>query len=299
VTPSLSVAMPLKEALAAILLAMLGRRMSLAAAPRRSIWARRRRLAGGLTVLILLTAWAVSIGRKFPTASPFISTRYLVQQIGHPHARLNREIVGFLPYWQQDDARYVPLNLLSEVVFFALTADEHGQFVTETHSKPEPGWRAWNSPAVSDQIARSQIAGSRFALCVGLHEDVKLGAFLDDPDAQRALIGALALQVADNHLDGLHLDFEFTGESTPAYRQVFTDFSRALVTAVRARRPGAEMSIDLPAISADRPGLYDVSALAQLFDRVLVMSYDYYTPGSDVAGPVAPMSGRGERTSLT
>jgi len=124
--------------------------MSLAAAPRRRIWARWRRLVVLLVVLILLTAWAVYIGRKFPMASPFTSTRYLVQQIGHPHARLDREIAGFLPYWQQDDARYVPLNLLSEVVFFALTADEHGQLVTETNGKPEPGWRAWNSPVVRD-----------------------------------------------------------------------------------------------------------------------------------------------------
>lgn len=264
-------------------------------AARRRIWPGRRWLAACVIGLIAVAAWAGYIGRKYPTVSPFTSTVYLIQHIRQPHARLEREVVGFMPYWQEDDARYAPLELLSEVVFFALTADEHGRLVTETDGKPEPGWRAWTSSPVRDQIARSQIAGSKFALSVAQHDGVKLGAFLDDPSAQQALIAALTSQIADNHLDGLNLDFEFTGLSTPAHRQVFTDFSRGLVTAVRAKTPAAELSIDLPAIAADRPGLYDVPALAQLFDRVVVMSYDYYTPGSDVAGPVAPIHGRGER----
>jgi spore germination protein YaaH len=246
-------------------------------------------------VALLAGSWLVYLGRTYPTASPFTSALYVVQQTGHPHAAMQREVLGFLPYWQQQAAGYAPLSLLSEVVFFSLTADAQGHFVAEKDGKPEPGWAAWHSASLRDFIARTQIAGSKFALSISQQDGVQLGAFLDSPAAQQSLIGNAAAEVANNHLDGLNLDFEFTGASTPAHREVFTDFSRTLVAAVHARSPKAEVSIDLPAISAARPGLYDVAALGQTFDRVIVMSYDYYTPGSDVAAPDAPISGRTDR----
>jgi len=242
-------------------------------------------------VVIALAAWSTYLHERYPTVSPLTSTTYLVQQIGHAHAQMQQRVIGFLPYWQEDSAKYVHTNLLSDLVFFALTADAQGHIVTETNGKPEPGWRAWNSSTVRNQIARTQIAGAKFVLTVAQQDGVQLGAFLDDAAAQRSLVATLASQVADDHLDGLNLDFEFPGASTPAHRQVFTEFARSLVAAIHAKAAGAEVSIDLPPISATRPGLYDIPTLAQIFDEVIVMSYDYYTPGSDVAGPVAPISG--------
>jgi spore germination protein YaaH len=248
-----------------------------------------------MIVVLGLAGWTGYLSRKYPTASPIRTTAYLIQQVGHPHAHMQQQVIGFLPYWQQDGSAYVALNLLSEVVYFALTADDQGRILTEKDGKAEPGWRAWTSSAVRDQIARTQISGAKVVLSVAQQDGVQLGAFLDDAGAQQRLVSTLASEMADNHLDGLNLDFEFSGESTPAHRQVFTDFGRALVAAVHSRAPGTEVSIDLPPTSAGKPGLYDVPALAQIFDRLIVMSYDYYTPGSDVAGPVAPMSGYAEK----
>src|SRR5712692_3938284 len=119
--------------------------MSLSASPRRKARSHWRRLLVPLVIVVVgLAAWAGYLSRKYPTASPLTSTVYVVQQIGHPHAQMQRQVIGFLPYWQQEDSKYVPLNLLSEMVFFALTADDHGQILTEKEGKPEPGWRAWH-----------------------------------------------------------------------------------------------------------------------------------------------------------
>ncbi len=270
--------------------------MRLSPAPRR----RRAGASGRLflpvvVILIALAAWAVYVARRYPTASPLTSTSYMLQRIGHSHTQLTHEVAGFLPYWQADDTAFVPLDQLSQVIFFSLTADQHGQIVTQKDGKPEPGWAGWNAPSERNGVARSQIAGTRALLSVSQQDGVQLGAFLDDTAAQQALIATISTAVADNNLDGLNLDFEFTGSSTPAHRDVFTGFARSLVSAVHSRVPGSELSIDLPPISARTPGLYDVPALAQVFDRIIVMSYDYYTPGSDVAGPDAPISGRDER----
>ena len=120
-------------------MAMLTADEPLGLAPEKGAIPRRRLLVPLVIVVVGLGAWAGYLSRKYPTASPLTSTAYLVQQIGHPHAQMQRQVIGFLPYWQQDDSKFVPLNLLSEVVFFALTADDHGQIVTEKDGKPEPG----------------------------------------------------------------------------------------------------------------------------------------------------------------
>ncbi len=159
-------------------MAMLTADEPLGLAPEKGAIPRRRLLVPLVIVVVGLGAWAGYLSRKYPTASPLTSTAYLVQQIGHPHAQMQRQVIGFLPYWQQDDSKFVPLNLLSEVVFFALTADDHGQIVTEKDGKPEPGWRAWRSSPMRNGIARTQIAGSKFVLSVAQQDGVQLGALL-------------------------------------------------------------------------------------------------------------------------
>ncbi|MGH2518379.1 MAG: glycosyl hydrolase family 18 protein [Chloroflexota bacterium] len=242
-------------------------------------------------LLVVLASWLIAVQRKYPTASPFVSSWYLLRHAGQSHPALKGQVVGFLPYWQTKQYGEYRLNSLSEVVFFSLTANSSGQLVRSASGKPDPGWQAWSSASVRNDIARTEISGTRMALSVALQNGVQLGALLNDSAAQQRLIGQLVAQVAGNRLDGLNLDFEFSGASTPQHRQVFTSFVGNLASALHERAPEADLSIDLPPTSAGKAGLYDVPSLARVVSRVIVMSYDYYTAAGNAAGPVAPMAG--------
>jgi spore germination protein YaaH len=244
-----------------------------------------------LAPILVLAALALYLHQRYPTASPIVSAGYLIRDAGRTHARLNHQVVGFLPYWRLDDSRYMRQELLSEVIYFSLTADESGQLVKAANGGAEPGWRWWTSSVVRNEVAATQIAGDKFLLSVAMQNPRKIAQFLSIGGAQQTLIDNLLAQVHDNRLDGINLDVELDGAATADQRAAFTAFAGKLSAAFRRGAPGAVLSIDLPPRAARDQGLYDVPALAPLFDQVVVMSYDYYAATSDVAGPVAPMSG--------
>jgi spore germination protein len=244
-----------------------------------------------VVVLAVVLGAAVYLHLRYPTAAPWTSASYIIQNTGRAHARLTRQIDGFLPYWRLDDAKYMRHELLSDVIFFALTAGGDGQIVKSVNGQQEPGWRWWNSSAVRNQIAQTQIDGDKFLLAIAMQQPSDIESLLRNQQAQQGLIDNALDQVRANKLDGLNVDVELDGKASEEDRQAFTAFAQTLSSAFSRQLPEAELSIDLPPLAARDAGLYDVAQLAPLFKRVIVMSYDYYASGSDVAGPIAPMSG--------
>lgn len=246
-------------------------------------------------VLLSLAAFLVYLKITYPTTSPFKSVSYLVGTLNNPHANMKKEIIGFLPYWRMDDTKYIKFDLLSEIIFFSLTADENGNILKVVGNQTDPGWRWWKSQTVRDLIAKTQITGGKFALTIAMQKNETLESFLNNQTAQNKLISEVLGIVKENHLDGINLDFEYAGElSEETYIDKFTQFSTAFVTEFRKNSPKTELSIDLYPFSVQKPRLFDVPKLAPLFDKVVVMSYDYYGASSDIAGPVAPMGGYAE-----
>ncbi|HEU0168841.1 MAG TPA: glycosyl hydrolase family 18 protein [Chloroflexota bacterium] len=256
---------------------------------------RRRRRARGwlalpLLVVLALIGWAAWLQVSYPTAAPWTSAGYILRGLGRKHARMTAQVVGFMPYWRLDDTPSMRPELLSQVIYFGLTSDGSGHIVQTANGQQEPGWRWWNSSSVRDQIARVHIAGDKFLLGVSMQDPAQISSLLASQSAQQALTAELTRQVATNKLDGLNVDFEVDGKVSDQDRAGFTAFATTLVAAMHGA--GASASVDLPALAARTTnGLYDVPALSRIFDQVVVMSYDYYAMTSDVAGPVAPMSG--------
>jgi spore germination protein YaaH len=246
-------------------------------------------------ILLLASSSFIYLKITYPTTSPFIAITYIIEAVRHPHANMTKQTVGFLPYWRMDDIKYTRFDLLSEVVFFSLTADENGNIVKIVGNETDPGWRWWKSQTVKDLIAKTQISGGKFSLAVAMQKNDTLESFLNNQIAQNNLISNLLEIVKENHLDGINLDFEYAGElSEESYRDKFTQFATSFTSEFRSSSPSTELSIDLYPFSIQKPRLFDVNKLVPLFDKIIVMSYDYYGASSEVAGPVAPMGGYSE-----
>lgn len=231
---------------------------------------------------------------KYPTSSPFRSADYLIEDYYHPHAKMSKDVIGFLPYWRMDDTKFLRFDLLSEIIFFSLTADENGQFIKVVNKETDPGWRWWNGQVVKDLIAKTQITGGQFSLTITMQKNTTLEKFLINPEAQQTLINNLLQEVKLKHLDGLNIDFEYDGTPDDIYRENFVKFNQKLTTTFRQQSPTTKLSIDFFPLSLREPRLFDISKLAPLYDRVIIMSYDFYAGNSDIAGPIAPMGGYAE-----
>jgi len=242
-------------------------------------------------LFLLLASISLYLHFSYPTTSILVSGQYELSNLGHSHAQMQKDVVGFLPYWNLDNSKYLHFDLLSEVFFFSLSADENGQIIKVVNNETDPGWRWWSSPTIQNLIAKTQIAGGKFGLTIAMQKNETLESFLDNLPAQKTLINNLIQIVQTDKIDGLNLNFEYDGKPDDKYRSEFTNFAKELTSSFKTESPKTELSIDFFPLSIGKPRLYDVASLAPLFDKVIVMSYDYYSGSSDLAGPVAPIFG--------
>ncbi len=243
--------------------------------------------------MLLISLWYY-LAYSYPTSMPYKTALYFLKSPFTPHAKLTKEILGFMPYWRTDDMKYYHLDLLSEINYFALTVDKDGQFIKVIRGETNPGWLGWNKEAVKDLITKSHIYGTRFSLTIQSQKNSVIENILDSKFAQETLIKNITEQVATRHLDGVIIDFEYTGKVSYDYKESFTDFSRSLASEIHKINPNTKLSLAIMPLAAREKDLFDFPALAPLYDRFIGMSYDYYGIGSDIAGPIAPMKGFSE-----
>lgn len=253
-------------------------------------------VAAVLLVLALVGGFLVYAHVSYPTTSALnvLSDQVYAEQ--HPHVSLSAQTTAFLPYWRLDNIQYARYDLLSEVNFFSLTVGPDGHIVQVTGNQTDPGWRWWTTQQVKDLIPKVQISGDRFGLTLSMLNNSDIRAFLGTPSAQQNLISDTLDQVHSRHLNGVTLDFEYTGIPPAVYRRNFTAFAQRFSSDLRQQASGTTLSLTLQPFAGRDPGLFDLPRLAPLFDRFIGMTYDYYNASSDVAGPDAPMDGFSSQT---
>ena len=244
-----------------------------------------------LLVPVLFGGFLVYAHLSYPTTSAGNVFSDLVYAKQHPHISLSRQTIAFLPYWRLQDIAYARYDLISEVNFFSLTVGPDGHIVRVTGNQTEPGWRWWNTQQMKDTIPKVQIAGDAFGLTLAALNNSDIKSFLGSPSAQQHLISDTLDQIHSRHLNGITLDFEYSGTPRPAYRHDFTAFAERFAGALRQQASGTTLSLTLPPLAVRERGLFDLPRLAPLFDRFIGMTYDYYNATSTVAGPDAPMTG--------
>lgn len=188
---------------------------------------------------------------------------------------LAKRVFGWVPYWisAAEWARF-DWSALTAIGYFSLEADTNGR---------TKSLRGWPAPALRDT---AHAHGVKFILTVTSFGTAANTALLGSPAHRSTLVGTIVDAVVSGGGDGVNIDFE----SVPvAQRDRLTAFMRELATAVRAAVPGAEISMAIPAV--DWGPAFDVAALGEACDYLIMMGYDYHWRTSPTAGPVAPLAG--------
>ncbi len=242
-------------------------------------------------VLIAASAAYFYLSQTYPGTSPFLTGSYYIESIMKPHSKLNKHVMGFLPYWRVDDIDNIKPQHLSEINYFSISPDTDGKITKQINGETEPGFREWNTEKMKNFKTKSQIMGTDFTITVAALNNDLLASLLENPQAQKTLVSEIISLIKTNKLDGVNIDFEYFGEPAPEYKETFTSFSKQLSTEMKQETPTAHLSLSIMPRAARDPDIYDFPELVKLYDRFIGMSYDYYGIGSDIAGPVSPMQG--------
>lgn len=227
-----------------------------------------------------------------PTLTGQETTEELDQMHGvkfHPHVTpehcdLGEWVVyGFHPHWMGSAWKSYNFNLLSHVSYFGYILNpETGGYNTIYD---------WKTTAMVDS---AKAAGCKVDLCItSVSAKVPTRTMLNNPVAVDTCIKTLVRLVKFRDADGVTIDFEDIHSSDSS---AFTSFVRKLRTALKEFKPDATVSVAGYALNGEKK--FNLPALNQLVDYMVVMAYDYSYAGSKTAGAVAPMPGGSRAVNL-
>lgn len=253
----------------------------------------KRTLKLSLLALIFMTI-AGSVGLWWfwdaPLTSPLTATpmfQFLRNQ--ETPASSGKVIYGFVPYWNITKTVIHPE--LTHLGYFSLTIAGDGSVVTFMDGGTEPGYLRMGSDAFLEMSNQVKAQGGQVELVITQFNNDDIAALLASPAAQDRLIASIDSALLAYPFSGVNIDIEYTGVVTDPMRQNLVGLMRKLNQHFDQKYDHITFSIDMYASAADTYQLWDVPAIAQEVDYIVVMAYDFHRRSSSQAGPVAPLFG--------
>ena len=185
-------------------------------------------------------------------------------------------VYGWHPYWASTYA-YLSYD------YDALTHLAYFSFEVNPATGGYTTIRGWDTTPI---ISYAHQRGVKVMLTVtnfGTEANTQL---LTDTVKQWTLINALVYQLKSRNGDGVNFDFE----SVPAAMKAnMVSFCKRAAKGIKAELPQAEISLATPSVNWSNG--WDLKALSEVCDYIIMMGYNYYWSGSTTAGPVAPLEG--------
>lgn len=169
------------------------------------------------------------------------------------------------------------------MVFFALYVEEDGNF------RSLNGWPMnW-----AELVLKSRKTGTRVLPSFTLLDSQKMDRLFTNPQAQARLLKNVIDAARLANADGVHLDFEMFDAISPLARANYTKFVQNVRQQLNAWSWGKELVVFTLAL--DPSDAYDEAAIARSADKLVVQGFDLHWKSGPMAGPVAPLSGWGQR----
>ncbi|MBP9817825.1 hypothetical protein KBC75_03690 [Candidatus Shapirobacteria bacterium] len=195
------------------------------------------------------------------------------------------EVVGFIPTWMIGKTKTYG-DELTQLIFSGIEVNEDGSLVWDVQSR-----KIYNENyrLLKENIKKT---GGKNILSIKLFDDKKMETFLASESARKNLDNEVRLVVEGEGFDGVNIDFEYMSNAS---RMLDEDFG---IWLLQVKNAGwGEVSIDSFANTIIKGDGEKLKQMMEKVDKLIVMAYDFHRPGSDFAGPVAPMkAGVGERS---
>jgi len=245
-------------------------------------WMKRKWIIAGVAVIMVLAIGLVIWKRReIKIISP-------LGEFFEGTPKKNRMVtVGFLPTWMVGKTKIYGREL-DQLIFSAVEVGEDGTLVWDVQSKKLDG------EAYLKQKENIRANGGKNILGIKLFKDDEIDSLLASEIKKKRLMEEVALVVGVGKFDGVNVDFEYM--SNPV-RMLSDDFVQFL-DEIRQYDWG-EVSVDVFANTVIKGDSEKLKRVLESMERMIVMAYDFHRPGSDYAGPVAPIGAETGKKSLS
>ncbi len=193
------------------------------------------------------------------------------------------QVFGWHPYWSGNAYESYNFSLLSMISYFSYEVNPETGFYNTIHN--------WRQTALVDSAKKHNC---KVLLTLSNFGSSNNRKFLKSAAAKKNLIATAITLVRERKADGLTLDFENVSTKEKA---LYLNFIIDLATSLKSENEDYLLTIALPAVDFEK--IYDFSQINLYVDFYVMMGYEYHGSNSQIAGPVAPLSGGGKWKGFT
>lgn len=200
-----------------------------------------------------------------------------------------RIVYGFLPYWNIKDLTIE--KELTHLSYFGLNIAANGEIMTKDEDgNLDPGYRVLNEESFLELASLMQAQKGQVELVLKQFNSDDISAFLSNEKAHLKFFEDLDSLILAYPISGINIDIEYSGENSQALREAFVTFIHKLDWYLDTKYKNIQLSVDVYASAAsNQQSLWDIRAIGQYVDYIIVMAYDFHQRSSEQAGPVAPL----------
>lgn len=196
------------------------------------------------------------------------------------------KVIGFLPYWNMVGDYQVDFDTVDQLIYFSLLVDELGEF-----DQTDPGFINYQNPKLDQLLAQAQEKQKQVLLCIASFDADVMYQVTADPEIRRNLIQNITTEVKTKNFDGIDMDFEYFWRLNHGddFGLNFNLFLAELRHALDQIDSDLVLSVDIypKAFIENQP--YQLIAMNDLVDQIIIMAYDYTLSVGSFSGPVAPI----------
>lgn len=208
--------------------------------------------------------------------------------------QVQNQVIGFLPYWQLDEANDNYSNYITTLTYFGLNVDGNGHIVKLINPQQEnPGWYALSSGKLDPFLNAAREHNVKLSLLISSGDAGAISQMIAKPQQNADnLIHDITPLMKKYHFQDLNLDVEDSSTVSLSDQQHFTQFVKEIKSQINSKHLGT-LTIEITPYEAIVPSLIDLNSISQYADNIVLMAYDYHSSVSTVTGPVAPLNGAG------
>lgn len=241
-------------------------------------------------LLVFVILFSINLFYNTPLSSSINSNsrlRYLKELIIPKKEK--KVVYGFLPYWNVDDIKLE--KELTHLSYFGLNIAANGEIMTKDEDgNLDPGYRLLNDESFLELVTQVQNQNGQIELVLKQFNSDDIAAFIKNEKAHLKFFESLDSIILAYPISGINIDIEYSGEESQFFRESFVTFIRKLDWYLDTKYKNIKISVDVYASAASNDqSFWDIKALGQYVDYVIVMAYDFHQRSSEQAGPVAPL----------
>ncbi len=196
------------------------------------------------------------------------------------------QVFGFAPYWTLQKLSNVDFSVLTTLAYFSVGVGSDGNLITD-----DSGYRSFMSRSATSLFAKAHKHNTSVVLTITQMDNWSIEALLNSQSARERAISQVVSLVKKRGIDGVNIDFEYSGGVSQLQRNEFSSFVDVLTSELHRAVPGGRVTVSVYALSVKNPNLYDIQKLGQVADGVFMMAYDFAVAGSESATPTDPLYG--------